>query len=59
MYLAYRLGELAATDLGQTGISVALSTVWLAFVAYSWVAPAIFQRMIRRELASVQLRPDF
>jgi len=59
MYLAYRLAELAATDLGSPGLSMALSVTWLAFVAYTWVAPALFQRMIRSELATVQLRPDF
>src|SRR4029079_8195673 len=35
MYLGYRLAELAATDLGSPGLSMALSVTWLAFVAYT------------------------
>jgi len=59
MYLAYRIGVLALNDAGFPAASGALSTVWLAFAAYTWVAPAIFRRMLRAELATVRLRPDF
>jgi Tfp pilus assembly protein PilF len=59
MYLAYRIGVLALKDAGFPAASSALDTVWLAFAAYTWIAPSIFKRMLRAELATVRLRRDF
>jgi tetratricopeptide (TPR) repeat protein len=36
-----------------------LRKIWLAFCAYTWFAPEIFQWMLRRELETVVLRDDF
>jgi hypothetical protein len=32
---------------------------WLAFCAYTWIAPGLFKRMLERDLGSVVLDPDF
>ncbi len=36
-----------------------LRKIWLAFCAYTWFAPEIFQWMLRRELNTVVLRDDY
>lgn len=36
-----------------------LRKIWLAFCAYTWFAPEIFQWMLRRELGTVVLRDDY
>lgn len=32
---------------------------WLGFCGYTWVAPALFKRMLERDLGTVVLDPDF
>ncbi len=59
MYLLYRAAEIALIDHGLKTWTPALSTIWLAFCVYSWFAPGIFMRSVRRELETVKLRPDF
>ena len=59
MYLAIQLSSQALTDLGQPGAAATLDLVWLAVAAYTWFAPALFRRMLDRELKPVQLRADF
>ncbi|WP_261694238.1 tetratricopeptide repeat protein [Tahibacter amnicola] len=59
MYLAYRVLTLLLHDLEQPTAATMLNYVWLAFVIYTWVAPAQFQRMLRKELEQVKLKPDF
>jgi hypothetical protein len=39
--------------------AVGLQFAWIAFAVYTWVAPAMFMRSIRRETEQVSLRPDF
>jgi Tfp pilus assembly protein PilF len=46
-------------DLGWPSLASAVRTVWLAFVAYTWVGPLIFQRMLARELADVELDDEY
>ena len=36
-----------------------LNLAWVGFCAYTWVAPAVFRRMLQSELQNVVLRPDF
>ena len=58
-YLLSRFLTLGAEDLGSEGSATVIQTVWLGLVAYSWAAPGIFQRMLRKELTEVRLRADF
>ncbi len=43
------------SDLGLPRLSGFVQTAWLAFVAYSWIGPEVFRRLLARELADVQL----
>lgn len=47
------------TDLGLPVLASAVRTAWLAFVAYSWVGPVIFQKLLERELRGVRLDEDY
>ena len=55
MYVIYRFGVMILADLGQPGIAVGLQMFWLAFVIYTWVSPAIFQKMMKAELEPFEL----
>ncbi|MFZ5636964.1 MAG: tetratricopeptide repeat protein [Pseudomonadota bacterium] len=59
LYLVYRAAGIALLDHGLKDGASWLSVVWLGFCVYTWSAPAIFERSIRRELESVRLRPDY
>ena len=59
MYLLYRAAGIALVDHGLKTWTPALSIVWLGFCVYTWFAPGIFMRSVRRELETVKLRPDF
>ena len=56
-------GTNAPLQLGEDARSPAATSLvsmgWLAVAAYTWFAPGVFQRMLRRELEQVQLRSDF
>jgi len=51
-----RVASIYAQQHGEAGLASAISVVWLAIVVYSWVGPMLFQRALRRELESVELR---
>ena len=59
LYLGVLLLSLVLADSGFPTLSQGVSYAWLAFCVYTWVAPTIFQRMLRKELEQVKLRPDF
>ncbi len=59
LYLVYRAAGIALVDHGVANGASLLSVVWLGFCVYTWSAPAIFERSIRRELETVRLRPDY
>ncbi|WP_190285605.1 tetratricopeptide repeat protein [Montanilutibacter psychrotolerans] len=59
MYLAYRAALLALDDNGHPDWQMPLSALWLGFCVYTWVAPGLFWRSVRRELQQVRLRPGF
>lgn len=59
MFMTYRVAVILSADAGRQDIANALQVVWLAFAAYTWVAPEWFQRTLRREMDDVRLRPDF
>lgn len=59
LYVAQRLATLLLVDAGAGEAARVVSWAWLAFAAYTWIGPAVFHRSLRKELASVRLRPGF
>lgn len=59
MYLLYRTAGIALDEHGLKDWAGWLSWIWLGFCAYTWFAPDIFMRSVRRELETVKLRPDY
>jgi Tfp pilus assembly protein PilF len=59
MYVVYRLGLATAEVTDQDQLGTLLELSWLGLCVYSWTGPALFRRMIDRELATVQLREGF
>ena len=49
----------ATADLGLEGAQSAVSAVWLVAVAWTWLGPVVFSRMVAREVGPVSLRSDF
>jgi len=58
-FLLYRVGEVALKNAGLANAAQLLQWVWMAIVAYTWFAPAIFRRMLQKELSEVRLKPGF
>lgn len=58
-YALYRVGVISADVAGQAELAQALSWVWLALVAYTWLGPGIFRRALARELQQVELGEEF
>jgi tetratricopeptide (TPR) repeat protein len=58
-FLVVRLVIIVLGALGFENAEIVLARAWLAFCAYTWFAPAIFNWMLKRELGSVRLNPDF
>lgn len=59
MFLLYRVAMIALDEGGHEELLGPLSLAWLAFCAYTWFAPTIFWRSVKRELEEVRLRPDY
>ncbi len=59
IFLAYQAATILVAHAGRQDIADALQVAWLAFAAYTWVAPSWFQRALRKEMDEVRLRPDF
>ena len=60
LYVAYRAAVILLEGEGADARYVqALQVVWLAFCVYTWVAPAMFDRALRKEMSEVRLRPNF
>jgi len=55
LWVAARVAEQIASLLQASGAATGISTIWLAFCAYTWVAPGMFRRMVERELEPVHL----
>jgi len=58
-FVAVRVAVILADELGYPGASDALRYAWFGLCAYTWIAPAIFRRMLARSLETVRLDPDF
>lgn len=59
MYLTYRVVTIALADNGLQHLVMPLSIAWLAFCVYTWFAPSLFWKSVRREMETVVLRPDY
>lgn len=59
LYVAQRLATVALADAGAPGAAGWVSTGWLVFAAYTWIGPAVFSRLLRKELDTVRLKPGF
>lgn len=59
MYVVIRLAITMAEDFDRSDIAGYISTAWLAFVVYTWVAPGIWKRMLARDINPVKLRPEY
>jgi tetratricopeptide (TPR) repeat protein len=60
MYVAYRAAVILLEGEGTDGRYVqAIQVTWIAFCVYTWVAPALFERALRKEMQEVRLNPDF
>lgn len=59
LFLVYKAASILLAGHGRQDIADAIRIGWLAFCVYSWVAPEVFLRQVRRELEQVRLRPDF
>lgn len=58
-FVLARIAIIITDELGYEGIARALTLGWLGFCAYTWFAPAMFRRMLARQLGTVNLDPDF
>jgi tetratricopeptide (TPR) repeat protein len=59
MFIVYRLATVLAEDMGRHDIAGVIRTVWLCFVAYTWIAPSLWQRMLQRDIGPVTLKRDY
>ncbi len=55
-FLGSRIAVLLLEDLGQPRAASLASWVWIAFCAYTWIAPSQFASLMRRELEQTKPR---
>jgi hypothetical protein len=48
----------SVSEGGQATSRLIIRMVWLGFVAYTWIAPGLWKRMLQRDFASVTLKRD-
>jgi tetratricopeptide (TPR) repeat protein len=58
-FVAVRLAILLFHAAGWEDLARVIQWGWLAFCAYTWVAPELFRRALQRDLATVVLRDDY
>jgi tetratricopeptide (TPR) repeat protein len=58
-YLMYRVVEIAMVHNGMKDQAPFVTLAWLAFCVYTWFAPTLFWRSMRKEMDTVRLRPDY
>jgi tetratricopeptide (TPR) repeat protein len=59
LFVLYRLAAIVSAQIGFAALSDAIVFAWVGFVAYTWAAIPVFQRMLQRELGTVRLRAGF
>ena len=58
-FFFYRVLVAYTTNTGNEPLRTLVDGVWFGIVAYSWFAPLIFMRLLRKEIGEVKLRGDF
>jgi tetratricopeptide (TPR) repeat protein len=58
-FVLYRLFTQLLVDFEHPRGAELVSLAWVGICVYSWVGPGIFQRELKKEIESVQLRNDF
>ncbi|HEY0194072.1 MAG TPA: tetratricopeptide repeat protein [Kofleriaceae bacterium] len=58
-FVLVRVLVIVTDELGHEAIARIISWAWLAFCAYTWIAPALFRRMLEKSLGTVTLDPNF
>jgi len=59
LYLLARVAMIVTDELGLERVSITIAVAWIALCAYTWIAPRVFQGMLKRSLPPVSLDPDF
>lgn len=59
IFLVYRIVLIALGNNGMDHLVTPLAIVWLGFCAYTWFAPTLFWKSVKREMESVTLRSDY
>jgi hypothetical protein len=59
MFALYRVATVAIVQSGWSELANIVQLLWLGFVVYTWVGPMAFNRMLRKEFATVRLRRGF
>ena len=47
------------SDFGYGQAALAVSLVWIVFVIYTWLAPTLFHRSLKKDLESFDLGKDY
>jgi predicted Zn-dependent protease len=58
-FMIYRVLAAIAEDFDREDVAAAIRYLWLGLVAYTWVAPVVFRRMLEKEIARIQLHDDY
>jgi Flp pilus assembly protein TadD len=58
-YVVAQVAMIIAGALDADGLQAGLGIAWLAFCAYTWIAPTFFRRMLQRDLGKVELSKDY
>lgn len=58
-FVLYQSLDIIFRELEWHDLTTGLTTAWLAFCAYTWVAPTLFERALKKELDPVNLKDDF
>ena len=58
-YLVQRALGIWAASGGRTMTAEIISVAWLAICVYSWIAPALHARALKKELEEIRLKTDF
>jgi tetratricopeptide (TPR) repeat protein len=58
-FLVYRAVTIAIEEGPRAELAQLVNVLWLGACVYTWVSPALFRRMVQRELAQVRLGRGF
>ena len=59
LYIVHAFSNQGLIDLGYERTAEVQGYLFLAFALYTWFAPALMERALKRELGDVALSPDF